>query len=79
MNQLYQLGKWIRNEYDDLIGKKYEASKMLIQSSDADRAIMSTQSVLSALFRPEPADYFVDNLSWRPVPVHTIPKNIDNV
>ncbi|XP_057333865.1 lysosomal acid phosphatase-like isoform X2 [Microplitis mediator] len=79
MLQLYQLGEWIRLEYDSVIGKKYETSSAKIMSSYADRCIMSAQALLAALYRPEPGDNFMNDLPWRPVPVHSIPRDTDKL
>lgn len=79
MGQLHRLGKWIRNEYNDLIDNKFDTTRTLIKSSDTDRTIMSAESLLAALFRPEPKDYFIDDLPWLPVPIHTLPTKLDNV
>lgn len=79
MLQLYELGQWIRSEYNTVIGRKFQSSTTLIQSSYADRCIMSAQALLAALYRPEPSDKFYHDLPWRPVPIHSIPRNLDKV
>ncbi|XP_044587572.1 prostatic acid phosphatase-like isoform X3 [Cotesia glomerata] len=79
MMQLYELGDWIRSEYDQIIGAKYDSSSAFIRSSYADRCIMSAQALLAALYRPEPGDNFIENLPWRPVPVHSIPRDFDKL
>ncbi|XP_043277174.1 lysosomal acid phosphatase-like [Venturia canescens] len=79
MAQEYTLGQWIRSEYGSIIGPKYESSKTLVRSSYADRCIMSAQALLAGLFRPDVGDYFVPEMPWRPVPVHTTPRNLDKL
>lgn len=79
MLQLYNVGRWIREEYGALIGNKYKSTTTLIRSSYADRCIMSAQSLLAGLFPPKPEDMFVPGLAWTPVPVHATPRNMDKV
>ncbi|XP_011310807.1 lysosomal acid phosphatase isoform X2 [Fopius arisanus] len=79
MQQLYQLGHWLREEYDFVIGEKYYSKTTLVRSSYAERCIMSAQALLAGLFRPVPLDYFVDDLPWRPVPVVPIPRDQDKL
>ncbi|XP_076762332.1 lysosomal acid phosphatase-like [Xylocopa sonorina] len=77
MLRMYNVGQWIRNKYGWLIGNKYEANLSLTQSSYADRCIMSAQALLAALFPPTAEEIFVPGLAWRPVPVHSTPRNLD--
>lgn len=79
MKQEYKLGQWIRKKYGTLIPKKFQSKSVLVKSSYADRCIMSAQVLLASLFKPKPEDFFVDNLPWRPVPVHAIPRDHDKV
>lgn len=79
MLQLYNLGQWIRSEYGAVIGNKFESSAMLVRSTDADRCIMSAQALLARLFLPDLEDRFVPGLEWRPVPIHTTPRNLDKL
>ncbi|KAK0157701.1 hypothetical protein PV328_011406 [Microctonus aethiopoides] len=79
MLQLYNLGAWLRNEYDSLIDKKFKSSQVQIKSSYADRCIMSAQALLAGLFPPIKKDKFINDLSWRPVPVQPIPRNLDKL
>ncbi|XP_076166347.1 lysosomal acid phosphatase-like isoform X2 [Ptiloglossa arizonensis] len=77
MLRMYNIGRWIRDVYGTLIGTKYESRLLLVQSSYADRCIMSAQTLLAGLYPPTPEEIFVPGLNWRPVPVHPIPRNID--
>ncbi|KAK0161279.1 hypothetical protein PV327_009766 [Microctonus hyperodae] len=79
MLQLYNLGTWLRDEYDLLIDKKFKSSEVQIKSSYADRCIMSAQALLAGLFPPIKEDQFINDLSWRPVPVQSIPRNVDKL
>ncbi|XP_066594251.1 lysosomal acid phosphatase-like isoform X2 [Prorops nasuta] len=79
MAQLYNLGQWIRNNYGFLIGKKFYSSVISVESSYADRCIMSAQALLAGLFPPSVDDMFIPNLAWRPVPVHSTPRDLDKI
>lgn len=79
MLQLYELGQWIRSEYGTRIGNKFESTTTLVRSTYADRCIMSAQALLARLFLPSLEDMFVPGLEWTPVPVHSIPRNLDKV
>jgi len=80
MLQLYKVGQWIRQEYGITIGNKFQSVNTLVRSSYADRCIMSAQALLAGLFPPSSTeDMFVPELPWIPVPVHSIPRNLDKV
>jgi len=79
MLQLYNMGQWIRQEYGITIGNKFQSVNMLVRSSYADRCVMSAQALLAGLFPPSSEDMFVSGLPWIPVPVHSIPRNLDKV
>ncbi|KAF3423947.1 hypothetical protein E2986_11795 [Frieseomelitta varia] len=79
MLRMYNVGQWIRNEYGSIIGNKYESDLSLIESSYADRCIMSAQALLAALYPPTTEEIFVPGLIWRPVPVHSTPRHLDKI
>ncbi|XP_046737612.1 lysosomal acid phosphatase-like isoform X2 [Diprion similis] len=79
MLQLYTLGQRLREMYRSFIGDKYQSKDLLVHSSYADRCIMSAQALLAALYQPGTEDMFIPGLAWRPIPVHTIPRNIDKL
>jgi hypothetical protein len=80
-NMHYNLGKYFRQRYDGFLSKIYKPSEIFVQSSDADRAIMSALSNMAGLFPPTPEDpksLWNTEIQWQPIPVHTIPKKLDN-
>ncbi|XP_011872301.1 PREDICTED: lysosomal acid phosphatase [Vollenhovia emeryi] len=79
MLQLYNVGQWVRLKYGAVIGRKFESTATLVRSSYADRCVMSAQALLAGLFVPSPEDMFVPGLAWTPVPVHSIPRNLDKL
>lgn len=79
MLRMYNVGRWIRDEYGMVIGSNYRNEVSLTQSSYADRCIMSAQALLAALYPPSAEEIFVPGLTWRPVPVHSVPRHLDKV
>lgn len=79
MLQLYGVGQWIRREYGTIIDNKFESATALVRSSYADRCIMSAQALLASLFIPSFEDMFLPGLAWTPVPIHSIPRDLDKV
>ena len=77
--QHYQFGKWLRNRYDSLVGKKYSKDEIYIRSTDVDRTLMSALSNLAGFFPPQSTDVWSDELAWQPIPVHTEPEKKDGV
>ncbi|XP_076657121.1 putative achaete scute target 1 [Halictus rubicundus] len=77
MRRMYNIGQWIREKYGSVIGGKYESKLTMVRSSYADRCLMSAQALLAGLYPPTSDQIFVEGLNWRPVPVHSTPRNLD--
>ncbi|XP_037031472.1 prostatic acid phosphatase-like [Bradysia coprophila] len=75
--QGYALGLWLRRRYNKYISNEYDGSEIYVRSSDVDRTIMSAQSVLAAMYPPRGKLIWKRNLLWQPIPVHTVPANLD--
>jgi lysosomal acid phosphatase len=52
---------------------------MHVMSSDVDRVVMSAQANLAGFYPPFGADVWNSNLMWQPIPIHTVPREIDNM
>lgn len=92
MRQLKDLGQFMRKRYagrfvnETFNGKEVCPKiflnlnktffKILIQSSDKARAIVSAQSLLNGFFPPAAHETFEEGLNWHPIPVHS--NGIDN-
>lgn len=79
MQRTYKLGQYLRRRYNHILGDRYSKNKVYVQSSDTDRTLMSAQSCLAGLFFPTEDEKWSNDILWRPVPVHTIPRKLDNV
>uniref|UniRef100_A0A5S6QG81 acid phosphatase n=1 Tax=Trichuris muris TaxID=70415 RepID=A0A5S6QG81_TRIMR len=75
----YKLGKHLRNRYSDFLPAVYNAKIIHVRSTDYNRTIMSALANLAGLFPLKSGDHWSANLSWQPVPVHSVPGAVDNV
>ena len=78
----YNFGRFLRERYNGFLSDVYSPKEIFVQSSDADRAIMSALSNMAGMWPPSPNDpksNWNAALPWQPVPIHTIPKSLDNV
>lgn len=77
----YRFGKYIRQRYDGFLNKTFSASEFKIQTSEAERAIMSGLANMAGLWPPTVDRDIIDKDSfnqWTPVPLTTVPKALDN-
>uniref|UniRef100_A0A8C6YRJ3 acid phosphatase n=1 Tax=Nothoprocta perdicaria TaxID=30464 RepID=A0A8C6YRJ3_NOTPE len=77
MQQLYELGQYMRKRYSSFLNSTYNRQEFYIQSTDYDRTIMSAQSCLSGLFPPTSSQIWNPELPWQPIPVHIVSKSSD--
>lgn len=47
--------------------------------TERDRTIMSAQTVMAAMFPPEGDQIWIDELLWQPIPIHSIPIELDTM
>ncbi|RZF46423.1 hypothetical protein LSTR_LSTR012498 [Laodelphax striatellus] len=75
--QLYDLGMKLRKRYSKFVDR-FSVQTVRVESSDADRCLMSAQLLLAGLFPPAGADQLWNkDFVWQPIPVHTTPKIYD--
>lgn len=79
MAQQFRLGKYIRKRYNGFLSNIYSPFEIYYRSSDYNRTLVSAQANLAALFFPGETERFFNNFTWRPIPVHTMPKEEDKV
>lgn len=53
--------------------------QVYVRSTDFDRTLMSAEANLAGLFPPNGMQRFNPNISWQPIPVHTVPIAEDRV
>ncbi|XP_031636521.1 uncharacterized protein LOC116349294 [Contarinia nasturtii] len=76
--QMYELGKYFRRRYENLLGDgSYHPDKVFVLSSARDRTMNSASLVLSGLFPPQNNQIWNEDLLWQPIPVNTIPNDED--
>lgn len=76
---MYRSGEFFRRRYNKTLGVEYSSDKVYVVSTDTDRAIMSAQSNLAALFVPTESEKLKADLLWQPVSVHTVPDEMDTI
>ncbi|KAL4721061.1 hypothetical protein ACJJTC_003348 [Scirpophaga incertulas] len=77
--QLYELGKKYRNYYANFINEEYYDKDVYVQSSDASRCLMSAYTFLAGLYPPTERQMWHPEIPWQPIPVHSLPRDLDNV
>lgn len=75
--QAFQLGQFLRNRYFSLVGDRYHPDDIYMLTSDYDRTIVTALLVLSGLYPAK--ERWHSSIDWDPVPLRTIPHEIDNV
>lgn len=53
--------------------------QVFIRSTDFDRTLMSAEANLAGLYPPAGRQMFNPNLTWQPIPVHTVPDSVEQV
>ncbi|XP_022198711.2 lysosomal acid phosphatase [Nilaparvata lugens] len=75
--QMYDMGIRLWKRYSRFVDK-FTVQTVRVESSDADRCLMSAQLVLAGLFPPTAADQiWKKDFHWQPIPVHSTPKVYD--
>lgn len=75
--QMFESGQYFRRRYNEILGDKYSDDKVYVLSSDMDRSIMSALANLAGLFVPNDEEIWNNRILWQPIPVHTLPKQVD--
>ncbi|RVE42758.1 hypothetical protein evm_012582 [Chilo suppressalis] len=77
--QLYELGKKYRSYYANFINEEYYEKDVYIRSSDKSRCMMSAYTFLAGLFPPTERQMWHPEIPWQPIPVHSLPRELDNI
>ncbi|OXB53571.1 hypothetical protein ASZ78_012208 [Callipepla squamata] len=75
MRQQWELGQALRRRYRGFLSASYRRQEIFIRSTDYDRTLMSAEANLAGLYPPERQQMFNPNISWQPIPVHTVPES----
>ncbi|XP_034502256.1 lysosomal acid phosphatase isoform X2 [Ailuropoda melanoleuca] len=73
MRQHWELGQALRQRYHGFLNTSYHRQEVYVRSTDFDRTLMSAEANLAGLFPPNGMQRFNPNISWQPIPVHTVP------
>lgn len=76
---MYNLGAFFRKYYANFLSEFYSFNETRILSSYADRCHMSAQLLLAGLYPPKKEQIWTTELLWQPIPVHDMPRHLDNV
>lgn len=52
---------------------------MVVRSTDMDRTLMSALADMAGFYEPIKTDVWNPNISWQPIPIHTVPEKLDEV
>uniref|UniRef100_A0A5F8GZB6 Lysosomal acid phosphatase n=1 Tax=Monodelphis domestica TaxID=13616 RepID=A0A5F8GZB6_MONDO len=77
MLQHWELGQALRLRYQGFLNASYHREEVFVRSTDFDRTLMSAEANLAGLFPVEGAQSFNPNITWQPIPVHTVPEAQD--
>ncbi|XP_061318170.1 lysosomal acid phosphatase [Pezoporus occidentalis] len=75
MRQQWELGRALRQRYRGFLSLMYRRQEIFVRSTDYDRTLMSAEANLAGMYPPEGAQIFNPNISWQPIPVHTVAKS----
>ncbi|XP_069504818.1 prostatic acid phosphatase-like [Ambystoma mexicanum] len=73
MRQQYELGQYLRKRYKGFLNATYDRNEVYVRSTDIDRTLMSAQANLAGLYPPSGEQIWNPNITWQPIPVHTVP------
>ncbi|KAJ7344696.1 hypothetical protein JRQ81_000646 [Phrynocephalus forsythii] len=79
MRQQWDLGQALRRRYDGFLNATYNREEIFIRSTDVDRTLMSAEANLAGLYPPEGLQVFNPNITWQPIPVHTVPDSAERL
>uniref|UniRef100_A0A8C3HRA4 Lysosomal acid phosphatase n=1 Tax=Chrysemys picta bellii TaxID=8478 RepID=A0A8C3HRA4_CHRPI len=79
MLQQWDLGQSLRKRYHGFLNASYYKQEIFIRSTDYDRTLMSAEANLAGLYPPQGQQVFNPNVSWQPIPVHTVPDSAERL
>ncbi|XP_032638090.1 lysosomal acid phosphatase isoform X3 [Chelonoidis abingdonii] len=79
MLQQWDLGQSLRKRYHGFLNASYNRQEIFVRSTDYDRTLMSAEANLAGLYPPQGQQVFNPNVSWQPIPVHTVPDSAERL
>ncbi|XP_068117406.1 lysosomal acid phosphatase [Hyperolius riggenbachi] len=79
MKQHWELGQALRARYKGFLNETYNRHEIYVRSTDVDRTLMSAEANLAGLYPPDGIQVFNPNITWQPIPVHTVPESEDQL
>ncbi|XP_066556741.1 lysosomal acid phosphatase isoform X2 [Amia ocellicauda] len=79
MRQHLELGQALRRRYRGFLDESYNRREISVHSTDVDRTLMSAEANLAGLYPPNGSQVFNPNITWQPIPVHTVPHAEDKL
>lgn len=77
---MYNLGRQLRERYNDLLGPYYSPQWLYVRTTDKDRTHMSAQTFLAGLYPPIGSKLWSSIVNnWQPIPIHSFPLENDPV
>ncbi|XP_050314820.1 testicular acid phosphatase homolog [Anthonomus grandis grandis] len=77
--QIYSLGTNLKTHYGSFIPKYYWPTEVNFTSSYSERCLMSAELLGAGLFPPQDVQIWNADLLWQPIPIHYLPRNMDNL
>lgn len=74
--EVYEIGRFLRNRYQNFLGDYYSPDEYYAQSTDVDRTKASSLLLNAGLWPPKTIQVW-GNLDWQPIPVYAEPLNQD--
>ncbi|XP_018565963.1 testicular acid phosphatase homolog isoform X1 [Anoplophora glabripennis] len=74
-----ELGKWLRNRYQNFLPILYSEKDIYVRSTDVDRTLMSAEANLAGLYPPVSKQIWDKEIKWQPIPIHTVPETEDAI
>uniref|UniRef100_A0A0N5AHB2 Lysosomal acid phosphatase n=1 Tax=Syphacia muris TaxID=451379 RepID=A0A0N5AHB2_9BILA len=68
MQELYKLGQFFKDQYSDFIGNRFDLNKIMVTSTNSERAIVSAQAFLYGMYPASGDDVWMDGETWQPLP-----------
>jgi len=79
MRQTYLLGQTLRRRYANFVSETYNTNEIYFRSSDVNRTLTSAYCVGTGFYENKDHRDIKWPIGWQPIPVHTVPKNMDRM